>query len=561
MSNRVIIGGVAVAAAGYLLYERQVQLKQQQNGAIPVSPVVHDQSTFERKGAKTGAKLDDLTTDVKDKMSQYKNEADYKFQDIASQVEGKKAGIADWTVEKLDQAKNTLEDSRDKYRDNKHTLRENVQEYENKDKPNAVVQVYKDTKGAISTDLGNIKEGFIDDLKSVKSAIVGTGNQVQDTVQQNVNEIADKGSQKIDDTKESVSKAAASSKQTVNEAAQNAKDTSVSILNWGYNKAEKARAQAINNYDNASKKYQELEERFNESKKGLFGKGDPELQRQVDQAKAYVEDAKRRVDEATREFSEKTTNDFNKLANQVHDNEEELRRKGFLSWLRGKADTEVVDPDSIASHSVSGWGETAELLAKEEMEEKVRNRQIGPSEAQRRLDRFKKIKEDGWFTYKGKDEEFLAQKAAKALEGWGETASTMAQEEYEDLVRWREAGKKRYQASASTARDDAQKAADAAKKSLEDARAELNKHTKHWWQFGVEKNEELQKAAKAKYEDAEKNYQSAVNTVNDWADKATGKFWSSTDDALHTAKQAAAGVHESTQKGLDKAQNYVQEKK
>ncbi|CDO94544.1 unnamed protein product [Kluyveromyces dobzhanskii CBS 2104] len=561
MSNRVIIGGVAVAAAGYYLYERQVQLKQQQNGLVPVSPVVHDQTTFERKGAKTGAKLDDLTSDVRDKVSQYKSEADYKFQDIASQVESKKAGIADWTVEKLNHAKDSVEDSRDRFEENKASLKANVKEYEDKDKPNVVVQRYNDTKEAISTDLGNIKEGFIDDLKSVKTAIVGAGNQVQDSVNDNLNEIQDKGSQALEGAKDTASKAAVSSKRTVNEAAQNAKDTSVSILNWGFNKAEKARAQAINHYDEANKKYQELQQRAEDSKKGLFGKADPELQKQVDQAKAYVADAKQRLDEATKEFSERTAKDFNELADQLHANDEELKRKGFLSWLRGKADTEVEDPDVIASNSVSGWGETAEFLAKEEIDEKVRSKQIGPSEAQKRLDRLRKIKDDGWLTHKSKDEEFLAQKAAKALEGWGETASSIAQEEYEDLVRWRDAGKKRYLESASAAREDAQRTADAAKKTLEDARIELNKHTKHWWQFGAEKNEELQNAAKAKYDDAEKSYQSAVNTVSDWTDKATGKFWSSTDDALHSAKQTAASVHESTQKGIDKAQNYVQEKK
>lgn len=294
MSNRVIIGSVAVAAAGYLVYQRQVQLKQQQT--VPVSPVtVHDQNTFERTGAKTGAKLDDVANDVKDKVSQYKTETDYKFQDIASQVEGKKAGIADWAAEKLDNAKSSVEQTRDRYQETEENLKGNLEAFNNKDKPNAVVQAINTTKDSISTDLDNIKEGFIDDLKSVKTAIVGTGNQLQDEVRDGTNELANKSSEQFANAKDSLSQAAASSTQTVNKAAQNVKDTSANILNWGFNNAEKARALAINKYDEANKKYEELNEQLKQSRKGFFDKGDAELQKKVDDAKSYVNSCKQKL--------------------------------------------------------------------------------------------------------------------------------------------------------------------------------------------------------------------------------------------------------------------------
>lgn len=561
MSNRAIIGTAVAVGAGYYLYQRQVQLKQQQAGQIPVSPIVHDQDTFELKGAKAGAKIDDISDDVKDKVSQYKTDADYKFQNIASQVESKKAGMADWAVDKLDRAKSNLEESRDKYQETTDNLKGNLDEYKNKDKPNAVVQAINNTKEAISTDIGNIKEGFIDDLKSVKSAIVGTTSEVHDHVVENVNELSDKSARKVDEAKEHFSQAASSGKRAVNQAAAEAKDTSNNILNWGFNKAEKVRAQAINEYDEANKKYQGLEKQYNESKKGLFGKGDPELKKQLDEAKSYVSDAKARVDQATREFTEKTAKNFNDMADQMHANDEELKRKGFLTWLRGKTDSQVEDPDVVANDSVRGFGETAEWLGREELDEKKRNQQAGPSEAQQRLERLRKIKEEGWFNQQAKDGKEAVKDVGKTVEGWGESASNKAKEDYDDLLKWKESARQGYQESAAAARDSAQQAVDSAKKQLEETRAELNKQTKHWWQFGAEKNEELQKAAKAKYDAAEKEYQSAVGTLNDWTDKASGKFWSSADDALHTARNAAGSVHETTIKGIDKAQDYVQDKK
>lgn len=553
MSRKVIIGSVAVATAGYLLYERRLQLQQQM--PVQVSPTAREEpDKFEKVGARTGAKLDDVRNDLNDKVSKSKEEADYQFQNLATRVEGKKADVAGWAADKADAVQTSLEETKDKYQETEKKLMENVNEYKEERKDSKAVKVYNTTKDNISHDWNNIKEGIKEDLQSIKDVFVDNGENP-------TSELSSKGAEQIENAQQTLSQATASSKRTVNEAVPNAKDKSMSILNWGFNREEKARAVAISKYDEAHKRFDELNKELQETRKGLFDSGDKELRKKVDDAKQYLEECKRQLDEASQEYAQKTQQDFSQLADELHANEEELKRKGFLTWLRGKADHQVDDADQVASSSVVGWGETAEQLAKEELEEKLRNEEIGPSEAQRRLERLKEIKNRGWFTYRADDEEVMAQATARSLEGWGETASIMAQEEYEDLVRWREAGRKRFEKNNSDARTAAEAAKKEASTKLELAKKELSNQTKRWWQFGKEKNDELHKLAKEKYEVAQEEYEDAANKVREWTDKATGKFWSSADDSLHAAKQSASSTHEATQKALDKAEDYVKGEK
>lgn len=560
MSSKVLLGSAAAVATGYILYERSLQQKQQQGHLA--YPHRHENDKFEKLGGDAGSKVDNLATTAEDKLSTWKSSADEKLTSKMSELEKTKSQGVGWIGDKLGQAQDFVQDKQDVYLERSAALHAQVEEAREENRPNKLVQLAQGAKNHVSEDLKNIKQGVLDDVGSIKTAIVGTGENAKETVEYHVTDAKNKASDQVEAAKNSVSDAAATASDKVNDATASAKSTSESIFNWGFNKAEKAKAVAIGEYDKANKRYNEVLEDFNNSKKGVFSSGDSELKKKVDEAKSQLDGYKKKLDEVSSEYSKYASDNFNELSNKLDQQDQEIRRKGFLNWVTGsEGQTGEQDVDRVATRSVTGWGETAEQLAREELEELVRNKQIGPSEAQKRLNELRKIKDEGWFTYKGRDDEKLAARAAKALEGWGETASQLAQEEYEELRRSGSSYGRDGSDLVAQTKDAGSQAVDAAKKKLDEAKKKLDESGSSWWNFGKEKKDELNQEAKRQYEQAEKEYNSATEALAQWKDKAAGKFWSSADDALHTTKGGLDTLHSKTKEGLNSAQSYVKDKK
>ncbi|SCU84759.1 LAMI_0C08768g1_1 [Lachancea mirantina] len=532
MSRKLIIGGATIVA-GYALYEYTLRKQQQRTGlAYPQS---YDTRTFERKGEEAGAKIDDFRNKTQNQLSQWKSEADQKLTNALSEAERTKAEKTQWLGDQVQGVEDSIRSKRDRYLERSGELNAIVEEQKQENQPNKLVRIVRNAKDSISSDIHNIKQGVSEDASSIKDALVGTKRKSEDAV-----------SDTTDRAKETVEQV----KRKGGDAVSAASETTESIFNWGFNKAEKARAMAIEQYDKANKHYNELQEQY-KSQKGLLSSGDQKLREQVEAAKDEVAKYKQQLQEASERYSKYASDDINELSNRLEAQDREIREKGFFNWLAGR-DKDGVDQhnvDKIASKSVSGWGETAEALAKEELDEMVRNRQIGPSEAQKRLDDLKNIRKEGWFTYQGKNDEQLAKRAAKALEGWGETASEMAREEYEEIVQGR-------------ARPDViSDKVDKARQRLDEAKKQLDDSAGSWWSFGKEKKNELHEKAQEQYKQAEQDYQSTLNSVSEWSDKAKGKFWSNANSAIDSTKQGADTLHAKTKEGLNAAKDYVQDKK
>lgn len=474
MSNRILLGGAAAAAAGYMIYEYRQQNERNRQALIPASSTVSD-----RKGA-----LDEKFTALGKEVQQQKDEAS-KW--VKEQAESKKNSVQ----EQLQHQKSTVQSSID------------------------------DTSKDVSKGWSRIKEGVTEDTQSIKEALLGS---------------------------------------SPDGAGQKVKDHSKSIFNRGFNEAERAKAIAIGEYDRVNKEFNTLLARFNETKKGMFDSGDELLKQQLDDCKKVVQEKKTALDKASKEYADYTKHNFNELSNKLDEQDEKIRKEGgFFKWLTrtpvsgDKASSEPSTAKSTATNPMAGFGENAAFFSQEQIEEQLRNKEIGPSEAQKRLNDLKKIKDEGWYKYR-KDpasEEEIARAAAKGLSGWGENAAQFAQDEIDET--------KRLFNKNVVSREDAKKAVDDAWNALQDAKKTVDQKSAKWWQVGKEKTNELSDEASKRYKEAQNNYESAKQTLSDWSDKSSAKFWSSADDAIRVTQNAADQAREKTQEKLHNSEDSIEQ--
>ncbi|EHN01959.1 Om45p [Saccharomyces cerevisiae x Saccharomyces kudriavzevii VIN7] len=338
--------------------------------------------------------------------------------------------------------------------------------------------------------LHNITQGIKEDALTLKDALLG--------VSQKAREEAPEAARRVISPEED--------SETRRQLSQKAKDnSSQSIFNWGFSEAERRKAIAIGEFDTAKKRF---EEAVNRNERELLS--------------AVMREKKAALDRASIEYERYgKARDFNELSDKLDQQERESNPlKRLLKKNVSDGSTE-----EAAARSVQGWGETAQEFGREELEEAKRNASSEPSDAQKRLDELKKIKEKGWFRYnKGEQsEEQIAERVARGLEGWGETAAQLSRDEMDDL-RWNyENSKKQLDKNMSDAMD-----------SLSKAKEDLKQYGSHWWAGWTSKvdsdKQALKDEAQKKYDDALKKYDDAKNKFKEWSDNDDGKFWSSKKD-------------------------------
>lgn len=514
MSSRLLFGGAAAAAAGYMIYEYQQQNDRQRQALIPAA---HPNDGGFRKDT-FDQKMSGLNKDIK----QGKDETKKWVKDQAEYGQSK-------ATEMTNSFQKNLQDEVDRQRGGLH-------------------DIVDDTSSDVSKGWSRIKEGVSDDTQSIKDALFRATPKPASSSSSSLN---------TSHPKERTQELVQGAKDTTKDLAKGAKESSKSIFNWGFNEAERAKAIAIGEYDKANKEYNTLLDRYNTSKKGLFDSGDSVLKQQLDDYKKVVHQKKDELERASKQYSEYTKNNFNDISNKLDEQDEKIRKEGgFFKWLTGTSipgDEKTKDVDSVANNkSLAGFGENASFFSQEQIEDQLRNKEIGPSEAQKRLNELKKIKQEGWYQYnKGAEtEEQIAKRAAQGLSGWGETASQLAQDEIDDA-------RTQYRKKAISSRDEASKAVDDAWAKLQDAKKTVDETGSRWWQFGKEKTNELNDEAQKKYNTAKSDYDSAKETLTVWSDKASGKFWSSADNAVKVTQNAADKVKTVANKARAKTQEKV----
>lgn len=490
MSSRLLIGGAAAAAAGYMLYEYQQQNERQRQALIPPTQTRQP------------------VTGVKEQASA-----------LGRDIQQSKDDTAKWL-------KDQKEYGQTKATEMTNELQRNLHEEASRQR-RGVNEVVDDATYDVSKGWDRIKEGVAEDTQSIKDALRGVAHKADQTVP--------------------------NAKQKGREMAEGAKDTSKSIFNYGFGEAERAKAIAIGEYDKANKQFNNLLEQYNESKKGLFDSGDSKLKQQVDDYKKIIQQKKQELQKASDEYAKYAKDNFNDISNKLDEQDEKIRKEGgFFKWLKGTAvpGDETDDVDRTAnSRSLAGFGENAQFFSEQQIEDQLRSKQIGPSEAQKRLDELKKFKEEGWFnTHKSPEsEERVAKRAAQGLAGWGESAAQFAQDELEE-------SKKAYNRTIPRSREEASKAVDDAWNKLQETKKTAEDKGSKWWNASKEKTNEVSEEAQKAYDDATKNYESAKKTLADWSDKTSAKFWSSADDVVRVSQNVAGKAQSAANKARSKTQ-------
>ncbi|KAH9201469.1 hypothetical protein LQ764DRAFT_233260 [Zygosaccharomyces rouxii] len=355
-------------------------------------------------------------------------------------------------------------------------------------------------KNEAATGWGRVKSGLSEDIGSIKDALFGRPVQSQHQ----------KGETGV----------------------------SHSIFNWSFNDAERAKAIAIGEFDRAKKDLASAQERWSQTKKGVFDSGDAYLKQNVDALKRALDQKKQTMDEASERYASYAKHNFNELSDGLDAQDEKIRREGgFFKWLtrsppEHKKEEESVDPkDEWATSTLAGFGENAYFFSQEQIHDQLRNNEIGPSEAQRRLDELKRIKQKGWMQYakNPESEESIAKNAFKSLEGWGETAAQFAQEELEEARR-------RFHRRIGS-RDDAAKAMDEAAARVQEAKNRVDNTGSSWWQTAKQQTDEEHENAKRAFDRAVTDYEETKKIFDNWRDKHTGKFWSSADGSVRAMRR------------------------
>lgn len=452
MSGRILFGGAAAAAAGYMIYEYRRQDERQKQSIIPVS----------------------VNTPLKQEPQQQPQQRQQSlYQDRPESV--------NWVAEKAEASKNRASEVAGGLQ---------KQAVEHKD------QVKKEA----ATGWGRVKSGISEDAGSIRDALFGNSSP---------------------------------SRRPRGEET----GVSHSIFNWSFNDAERAKAIAIGEFDRAKRDLTSAQEKWSQSKKGVFDGGDADLKQKVDSLKRALEEKKQKLDEASGRYASYAKNNFNEMSDGLDAQDQQIRREGgFFKWLTRSPPEqkreEKVDPkDEWATSTLAGFGENAYFFSQEQINDQLRHNEIGPSEAQRRLDELKRIKEQGWMKYakSRESEESIAKSAYKSLEGWGETAAQFAQEELDEARR-------RFQRRI-TSRDDASRAMDEAAARVQDAKNRVDNTGSSWWQSAKQRTDEEHESAKHAFDRAVRDYDEAKKIFDSWHDKKTGKFWSSADDSVRAMRR------------------------
>lgn len=264
------------------------------------------------------------------------------------------------------------------------------------------------------------------------------------------------------------------------------------IFNKGFSDIEKQKAVAINEYDVMHRKYTDLSNRIKNSiDTSAFKEELNSLEQQLAQKR-------QRLDDISRKFNSYQGANFNRLTDAITPQNQ---------------NTKTVNPDVVAGQSVYGWGETAQQLGQEEIEENLHLSNDDPSQAQHRLDELRKITKNGWFTFNNElasSEKKMAEDAASGLRGWGESAEEFSREELQDL-----------QNSMGNLKDSTSTHLDAVIKKLNDAEQKLKQSQggSSWWSKKSQDQTSIHDEAVKNYDLAKQEYDRAMKDFDQMGNK------------------------------------------
>ncbi|AMD19669.1 HCL482Wp [Eremothecium sinecaudum] len=292
--------------------------------------------------------------------------------------------------------------------------------------------------GGLSGDRGYSGRSYGNEARSaIASSSAYARDQVQDMtqgVQNKVDDVKQAAPKLVHNAQEKIKQSFSDVKQTVSDVGKDASEKTHSLFNWGSGNAEKGKATAIGDYDVANKAYEHAVNMFNDSKKGIFSKGDEQLRRNVEAAKDHLEHARKNLEAASADFENYAKQSISDLSNRLDEQDRELRNRGFLSWFKSTPSS------SSGSKNTNSWTECAEQAVKDTkngISDTLSSNKLGPRDSQKRLDSLGTSDSGSWGFGKSdmsarERAEKLAADSARSLKGWGENASQFAEEELEE---------------------------------------------------------------------------------------------------------------------------------
>ncbi|OWB61679.1 hypothetical protein B5S29_g2579 [[Candida] boidinii] len=178
----------------------------------------------------------------------------------------------------------------------------------------------------------------------------GIPNYIGSQPQQEAQSVVQDAFQKADDLK-------SSSSNWINEKAQKVSDGSIDLKNSVLDQLDKGKEQALNAYYQAGDNVKLAEKNLQDASKSWLNWGEDkkneaksDYESKIDLAKSQYEDAKKTLSQWGSDFV----------------NQAEANKERFKNAMNQKL-TEV-DVTKVAADAVSGWGETAQIVAEEQYE-------------------------------------------------------------------------------------------------------------------------------------------------------------------------------------------------
>ncbi|OUM55948.1 hypothetical protein BVG19_g5575 [[Candida] boidinii] len=261
--------------------------------------------------------------------------------------------------------------------------------------------------------------------------------------QQEAQSVVQGAFQKADDLK-------SSSSNWINEKAQKVSDGSIDLKNSVLDQLDKGKEQALKAYYQAGDNVKAAEKNLHDASKSWLNWGDDkkeeaksEYQSKIDLAKAQYEDTKKTLSQWGSDFV----------------NQAEANKEKFSNALNHKLND--VDVSRTAADAVSGWGETAKIVAEEQYEslfDKNGKLSVASKEsAQKVADYYNEKVKEAKKQYDSTQSSWLKWRSAKSKE-----VQDASKEQYEALL-------KRQKESQESFEKISKKAIDSAKDNLDSA--------------------------------------------------------------------------------------------
>ncbi|CDK25476.1 unnamed protein product [Kuraishia capsulata CBS 1993] len=365
-------------------------------------------------------------------------------------------------------------------------------------------------------DVSNYGQGPAEHAGRVVDNYASSGwNKVEDSKNSAGSWINDKGAQ----ARQASDNVVDSAKESADIAAAKAAGVGGSVKSW----FQDSRASAEKAYSDSWEKLDEAQKQFDDTKAAWWSWGAKQNEEAQSKAQENLDIAKKNYANSKSALS--------KWGQETIDSADK-RLKDLKNSVKYNADKGVQQVNQVAGDA-KAYGNKNLQNAKEAVDDAYESVKSKAQSAQDSAESRKNeiVKEYGKQTASEAD---LASRVRHSVEGWGETAQEVAQEEYDSLF----SKKGSFFLSSEEASRKAKEYYDAKAK---EAKKRYDETRGHWYSWGSSKSQDVQDEAKKQWEDLQAQSQSASDAVAEWSKKNSDKLVKDAQDGLDRAHGTSQG--------------------